>query len=43
LIEFALILPVLMLAIIGMIELSLAFNSRDSVFFAARDVSMLAD
>ena len=42
LVEFALILPVLMLLILGMVEFSLAFNSRDSVFFAARDASMLA-
>lgn len=42
LIEFALIFPVLMLLIAGMVEFSLAFNARDSVFFAARDASMLA-
>jgi hypothetical protein len=42
LVEFALILPILLLLIVGMIEFSLAFNSRDSVFFAARDASMLA-
>ena len=42
LVEFALVLPVLMLLIVGLIEFSLAFNSRDSVFFAARDASMLA-
>jgi hypothetical protein len=42
LVEFALVLPVLLLAIAGMVEFALAFNSRDSVFFAARDASMLA-
>lgn len=42
LVEFALVLPVLMLAIVGLIEFSFAFNSRDSVFFASRDASMLA-
>ncbi|MEA2661513.1 MAG: TadE-like protein [Chloroflexota bacterium] len=42
LVEFALILPVLMLLIMGLVEFSLAFNARDSVFFAARDASMLA-
>jgi hypothetical protein len=42
LVEFALILPVLMLVLVGMMEFALAFNSRDSVFFAARDGSMLA-
>lgn len=42
LVEFALVLPVLLLLIMGLVEFSLAFNSRDSVFFAARDASMLA-
>src|SRR4030088_1159694 len=42
LVEFALILPVLLLLLVGMMEFALAFNSRDSVFFAARDASMLA-
>src|ERR1700687_3719452 len=42
LVEFALVLPVLLMLITGLIEFSLAFNSRDSVFFAARDASMLA-
>ena len=42
LVEFALILPVLMLLIVGIAEFALAFNSRDTVFFAARDGSMLA-
>lgn len=42
LVEFALVLPVLMLLIAGIVEFALAFNSRDSVFFAARDGSMLA-
>jgi hypothetical protein len=42
LVEFALVLPVLMMMIVGLVEFALAFNSRDSVFFAARDASMLA-
>lgn len=42
LVEFALVLPVLMMMILGLVEFALAFNSRDSVFFAARDGSMLA-
>jgi hypothetical protein len=42
LVEFALVLPVLLLLIMGLVEFSLAFNARDSVFFAARDASMLA-
>lgn len=42
LVEFALVLPVLMLSILGLVEFAFAFNSRDSVFFAARDASMLA-
>jgi hypothetical protein len=42
LVEFALTLPVLLMLIAGMVEFSLAFNSRDSVLFAARDASMLA-
>jgi hypothetical protein len=42
LVEFALILPVLLMLIVGLVEFALAFNSRDSVFFAARDASMLA-
>jgi len=42
LVEFALIMPVFFLLIVGMMEFALAFNSRDSVFFASRDGSMLA-
>ncbi|HVR88273.1 MAG TPA: TadE/TadG family type IV pilus assembly protein [Candidatus Limnocylindria bacterium] len=42
LVEFALVLPVLLLLIMGLVEFSFAFNARDSVFFAARDGSMLA-
>ena len=42
LVEFALVLPVLLMLIMGMVEFSLAFNARDSVFFASRDGSMLA-
>ena len=42
LVEFALALPILMLLIVGLVEFALAFNSRDSVYFASRDASMLA-
>lgn len=42
LVEFALVLPVLMMTILGLVEFAFAFNSRDSVFFASRDASMLA-
>lgn len=42
LVEFALVLPVFMMLLVGMIEFAFAFNSRDSVFFASRDGSMLA-
>lgn len=42
LVEFALSLPVVLMTIVGLVEFALAFNSRDSVFFAARDGSMLA-
>ena len=42
LVEFALVLPVLLMLIVGLVEFALVFNARDSVFFAARDGSMLA-
>jgi len=42
LVEFALVLPVLLMLILGIAEFAFAYNSRDSVFFAARDGSMLA-
>lgn len=41
-VEFALVIPIVLTLFVGMIELSLAFNSRNTVFFAARDASMLA-
>ena len=39
LVEFALVMPVLMMSILGLVEFAFAFNSRDSVYFAARDAS----
>lgn len=42
LIEFALVLPVVLLLILGLIEFAFAMNSRNTVFFASRDGSMLA-
>jgi Flp pilus assembly protein TadG len=41
-VEFALILPVLMLLVIGLIEFSFVLNSRNTVLFASRDASMIA-
>src|SRR5438105_7605880 len=41
-VEFALLLPVLVLLVIGIIEFSLVWNSRNTVLFASRDGSMLA-
>lgn len=41
-VEFALILPALMLLVIGLIEFSFVLNSRNTVLFASRDGSMLA-
>src|SRR6059036_1198865 len=41
-VEFALLLPVFFLVLIGLIELSFVWNSRNTVLFAARDGSMLA-
>jgi Flp pilus assembly protein TadG len=41
-IEFAMLLPVLVLLIIGLIEFSFVWNSRNTVLFASRDGSMLA-
>jgi len=41
-IEFALILPALLLVVIGLIEFSFVLNSRNTVLFASRDGSMLA-
>jgi Flp pilus assembly protein TadG len=41
-IEFALILPALLLLVLGLIEFSFVLNSRNTVLFASRDGSMLA-
>ena len=41
-VEFAMLLPVLVLLIIGLIEFSFVWNSRNTVLFASRDGSMLA-
>jgi len=42
LVEFALILPILLLLLIGLIEFAFVWNSRNTVLFASRDGSMLA-
>jgi Flp pilus assembly protein TadG len=42
LVEFALLLPVLMLVIVGLMEFGMMLNSRNAVEFAARDGSVLA-
>src|SRR2546421_6087089 len=42
LVEFALLLPLLLLLIVGIIEFSFVWNSRNTVQFASRDGSMLA-
>jgi Flp pilus assembly protein TadG len=41
-VEFALVLPILLLLLIGLIEFSFVLNSRNTVLFASRDGSMLA-
>jgi Flp pilus assembly protein TadG len=41
-VEFALILPLLVLLVVGIIEFSLLLNARNTVGFASRDGSMLA-
>lgn len=41
-IEFAMLLPILLLLIVGLIEFSFVWNSRNTVLFASRDGSMLA-
>jgi Flp pilus assembly protein TadG len=41
-VEFAMLLPVFVLLIIGLIEFSLVWNSRNTVLFASRDGSMIA-
>src|SRR5437867_11346711 len=42
LVEFALVLPLLLLLILGIVEFSFVWNSRNTVQFASRDASMLA-
>ena len=42
LVEFALVLPLLLLLILGIVEFSFVWNSRNTVQFASRDGSMLA-
>ena len=41
-VEFAMLLPVLVLLLVGLMEFSLVWNSRNTVLFASRDGSMLA-
>ena len=41
-VEFAMIMPILLLLIIGLIEFSFVLNARNTVLFASRDGSMLA-
>jgi len=41
-VEFALILPLLVLLVVGIIEFSMLLNARNTVSFASRDGSMLA-
>jgi Flp pilus assembly protein TadG len=41
-VEFALLLPVLVLLIVGIVEFALVWNSRNTVLFASRDGSMIA-
>jgi hypothetical protein len=41
-VEFALVLPLLVLLIVGIAEFSFVWNSRNTVLFASRDGSMLA-
>jgi Flp pilus assembly protein TadG len=42
LVEFALVFPIFILLIVGLIEFSLAFNALLSVNFASRDAALLA-
>jgi Flp pilus assembly protein TadG len=42
LVEFALLLPLLLLLIVGIVEFSFVWNSRNTVAFASRDGSMFA-
>ena len=41
-VEFALLLPILMLIVVGLMEFGMFLNSRNAVEFASRDGSMLA-
>jgi hypothetical protein len=41
-VEFALVLPLLLLLVVGLIEFSFVWNSRNTVTFASRDGAMLA-
>jgi Flp pilus assembly protein TadG len=41
-VEFAMLLPILLLLLVGLIEFSFVWNSRNTVLFASRDGSMLA-
>src|SRR5947208_15802627 len=41
-VEFALLLPALVLLLVGLMEFSLVWNSRNTVLFASRAGSMLA-
>ena len=41
-VEFALLLPVFLVLVLGLIEFAFVWNSRNTVLFAARDGSMLA-
>lgn len=41
-IEFAMLLPLLLLLIVGLVEFSFVWNSRNTILFASRDGSMLA-
>ncbi|HEV8536088.1 MAG TPA: TadE family protein [Candidatus Limnocylindria bacterium] len=42
LVEFALLCPILLFLVVGLIEFSFVWNSRNTVMFASRDGSMLA-
>src|SRR3989442_4068850 len=42
LVEFALLLPLLLLLVLGLVEFSFVWNSRNTVLFASRDGSMVA-
>src|SRR5438270_13874930 len=42
LVEFALLLPLVLLLVVGVVEFSFVWNSRNTVLFASRDGSMLA-